>query len=114
MNRALTDKEKDRIWKLFYSLTTGNRALVDSRKLGMVAADLTALCCHLVQQDPQQGTAAKKLLRTLLNAYEQEGIKTACNQVISHIDTNASEIAALASPHIEITRAFPVVGDEDE
>lgn len=97
-----------------YSLSTGQQNLVNHKHIGMLAADLIALCCHLAQQNEEQGNAAKKLLRTLFGAYDQDGIKTATNLIIRNLESNPAEIAALAAPHIEISRAFPVVEEGDE
>lgn len=114
MNQQLSDDQQDRIWSLVHGLTTARHNLVSRQRIGMVAADLIAICCHLVQQDDVQAAAAKKLLRTLLSAYDQNGIKTACNLLLQKLDSNPAEIASLAAPHLEITRAFPVAGEGDE
>lgn len=115
MNRPLNDIEQDRIWRLFHSISTADRSITNPRSLGMAVVDLVHICCWLAHQHPEQAGAAKKILRSLLSGYDQSGAKTVIDQIVRTLGTQPAEIAELASSHLEVQKAFPVMqGDSDE
>lgn len=114
MNRPLNDNEQDRIWRLFHSISTAERHITNPRSLGMAVIDLVHICCWLVQQHPEQEAAAKKVLRSVLSSYDQAGAKTVMDQVVRILSTQPQEIADLASSHLEVQKAFPVINSETD